>query len=435
MSNKTIENLLKERDITQEEFDILFKSEKNHSDLDFFEKALKKVIQLQNKQKEYNLSYIDFLNFNHDNYQFNSKKINFSYATFLNKVYFNHIVFEKGINFWHTTFKEDVHFYDNEIKGESKFENAIFEMDAKFNRNIFIRGANFNRTLFKGNCTFIENKFLCDTFFESVIFEKDCDLSRCSFEDRISLKNTNIKELFEFSDTRFSKLNVVGIRFDKANFLNIKGIKNKQETVISFHFFENKESARIIKSHVEKENNIIDSNRFFSIEQELYTNELKKSNEPDRWQNLFVLWLNKYVSYFGTDWVRPIFVMMIFTFLFTGIYSILQDGDEGINFLNSQWYLLIGFGYSILLYIFYHQKLWKTLIFSIMVYLLAIYLDQDIKELINNSAKLVNPLNIFKEDKNYFEDMVLYGMFIKLTISTFFYQFVISFRQNTRRKL
>jgi hypothetical protein len=52
----------------------------------------------------------------------------------------------------------------------------------------------------------------------------------------------------------------------------------------------------------------------------------------------------------------------------------------------------------------------------------------------NKIATLINPLNIFKTNKEYFKDIALYGIFVKAIISTLVYQFIISFRNSSRRK-
>jgi hypothetical protein len=58
----------------------------------------------------------------------------------------------------------------------------------------------------------------------------------------------------------------------------------------------------------------------------------------------------------------------------------------------------------------------------------------EIQQTANQIATLINPLNIFKANKEYFKDIALYGIFVKAIISTLVYQFIISFRNSTRRK-
>ena len=53
--------------------------------------------------------------------------------------------------------------------------------------------------------------------------------------------------------------------------------------------------------------------------------------------------------------------------------------------------------------------------------------------MVNDIALIMNPLNMFKS-KDYFEHIAPFGMFVKLVISVLLYQFIMAFRNNTRRK-
>ena len=64
----------------------------------------------------------------------------------------------------------------------------------------------------------------------------------------------------------------------------------------------------------------------------------------------------------------------------------------------------------------------------------------------NKVITLLNPLNVFNQDLiyitkdkvykniNYFESIALYGVIVKAITITLIYQFIISFRNSTRRK-
>jgi len=135
--------------------------------------------------------------------------------------------------------------------------------------------------------------------------------------------------------------------------------------------FENKESSRFIKTHLEKENNVTESNKYFVIEQELYINELRndKVKQVNNYQNLFVLYLNKFVSNFGTDWIRPIFVIFSFGFLASFLYILFSNNPTLFIFeqypISTKDILLWisgGFFISIVIYLLYFYKKWWLLI-------------------------------------------------------------------------
>jgi hypothetical protein len=74
----------------------------------------------------------------------------------------------------------------------------------------------------------------------------------------------------------------------------------------------------------------------------------------------------------------------------------------------------------------------------------------EIQQIANKITTLINPFNIFNQDIfyqnfidkhqhyliyiNYFEDIALYGVLVKAITITLIYQFIISFRNSTRRK-
>lgn len=92
-----------------------------------------------------------------------------------------------------------------------------------------------------------------------------------------------------------------------------------------------------------------------------------------------------------------------------------------------------GFVYGILAYLFYYFKTWILFGLLVLSYICMLIFIPDIRSISNDISKLINPLNIFKA-KDYFEHIAPYGMFVKLIMSVLIYQFIMAFRQNTRRK-
>ena len=317
------------------------------------------------------------------------KNTNFSHCTFTDKIYFSHIIFNNDVIFENITFKKE----------------AIFK-DTTFNNNVTFRGTRFNDWV----------------SFKNIIIKKKLDLSFIKANDIIDL-----------SDSTIQSINLEHSRISELGFLRVKGHKTSSLTQKNFG---NRETARIVKSHFERLNNITESNKYFAIEQELYLDELRNNKlfDTNKYKNIFVLYLNKYVSYFGIDWIRPLLVIFIFGFLASFGFAFLQHGTEDINFTNSRLLLLGAFLYSLLVYYFYHKKLWVALIASIIIFSTLLIGDSHLRDISNNISKLINPLNIFKPKANYFENIAMYGMIVKLGMSVLIYQFIMAFRQNTRRK-
>ena len=51
----------------------------------------------------------------------------------------------------------------------------------------------------------------------------------------------------------------------------------------------------------------------------------------------------------------------------------------------------------------------------------------------NYIIQLTNPINAFK-NMNLYDGIEIYGAIVRITVITIMYQFIVAFRQNTRRK-
>ena len=122
-------------------------------------------------------------------------------------------------------------FYDKVI-----FQNQIFKDLFQFEGCTLNSEIIFQNIIFKGVATFINTKFISVKFIH-LVGEK----------------------YFLFNDTFVNLLEIDNSYFDKANFINIKTFDNKN---LIFKNLENRETARIIKDCLEKQNNIIEANKF-----------------------------------------------------------------------------------------------------------------------------------------------------------------------------
>ena len=150
--------------------------------------------------------------------------------------------------------------------------------------------------------------------------------------------------------------------------------------------FTNKETARIIKSHYEKHHNIIEANKYFVIEQEKYFEELSWGKD---FGTKLVVWLNKIISNHQTSWPKVLRVILIYI-------------------------LIVFIGYE-------YFTNWATL-------------KLGFNESFNKSIELIDPLNMFKNDNNLYENHQALGLTIRVISLYLFWQFITAFRQNTRRK-
>jgi len=427
-NNYVIYQALKDKIINKDEFDVIFidKSdwfiidengiknwEQSSEKIEFFWTALNKLEPyFLDKAKYYDycdviFPYVDLLPSSKYSFQKNfTKLVYFSHAKFYGRADFGQIIFE-----YNTTF-DNTHFYDNAI-----FQSTTFKKDISFYSATFHQDA-----------ALVNTQFEMKAMFVGTIFKTLADF-----------RNSDANKIL-FTNAHINKIDLFAFTYREANFLNLHNYPN-QKLKLSTQNFINRETVRLIKSSLEKEHNITEANKYFPIEQDLYINELKQDKHvSNHISNLSVLYLNKFVSNFGTDWIRPIFVMFSFGFLASFLYILFSNNPTLFIFeqypISTKDILLWtggGFFISIVIYLLYYYKKWWLFILFLSGYIGILIFNQDLRLITNDISKLINPLNIFK-GKEYFEDIAPYGMFVKLIMATLIYQFIMAFRQNTRRK-
>lgn len=462
--NVHLKLFLENNQITQNEFDILFCSKNDwftidkdgkqdwskslNNQLAFFWETIEKIKLLFENKDLFPIS--DINNYDFSFIQFPPIQI---HKSIMKKVAFNDplSIFSKyrnSINFYKAKFYGDFTVNNSSFDIALNFENCTFLGNTIFKNVTFNKKEVFKKSIFKKSIIFDNVNFNDITIFKSATFEDDVIFRGVTFNEWASFKDissnqkldfrySRTKDFIDFSSSKICYIDLEHTRFNSAGFLNLNGINvHKEITVLNKSNFANKESARLIKAHFEKENNISEANKYFQIEQDLYLDELKNktSLEANKEITKFVLRLNKYVSDYGTNWVKPLLVMLIFGFVAGLGYSFLENGNKEINFSDKKEWLSIGIIYSILIYYFYHKKIWVALTASIIVFLSVLMGDLHLREIGNHISTLINPLNIFKPKANYFESIALYGMLVKFSMSVLIYQFIMAFRQNTRRK-
>ena len=454
---------------TQKEYEKLFiQRQDNPSKINEFDKLLE-FIELQKDKDEIDLSYVCF----HESYNFIylneilkkvgfinyskknekiycriNKRINFGNANFYKEMEFIRVTFEKRVNF------EGANFYDN-----VNFHQAVFQED-KEGLPVEQYGTIFEGVKFHGEAIFEDTSFEDDAKFFRVTFNKYTSFERTIFKKAFNLENSISKDLFYFFDVKIGNINLIGSDMQRMNFLNLKNIDSRKPELTKRNF-KNKDSARFLKYHFELQNNITEANKYFTIEQEFFLDSLndKSSPEPRKDINKVTVYFNKYISYFGTDWVRPLFVLFGLGYFFILLYSLFN-----LDSINEHRYIIIksedykwmicGLFTSILSYLLYiwNHKFSNLLLLIVLLYFIqALLTYANLRELSNSIVTLLNPLNIFNQDLyyeynvnskykeyliniNYFEKIALYGVIVKFITVSIVYQFIMALRNSTRRK-
>ena len=502
--NLAIKQLLDDGEITQDEHDILFEDKSNwyrvenkerlvwdtpEANIHTFFQVLKKIIKLQTKENEYDLSFIKFTPFSisaiFDNNEtdkyisfesaifygnanfrrytflnyidFENTRFNyisdFEYAKFNSDVDFNNALFENDANFTNAHFNNNVYFNDAIFEKNVNFNNAKFECEidldnaslnyqnntndreTDFENTTFIGKASFQETVFCNNITFAKSYFYKETNFNKSVFKSDVILEKTSFFSQFNFSEVDFREnaYLNAENMSFNKIDIKGTYLTDPLLLGLTGYENEQRIPLNKNHFANKESARLIKAHFEKQNNITEANKYFVIEQEKYIEELKNNEnrtDDNRVRKLIPLYFNKIVSHFGTDWIRAILILLLWGIIADNIFLL----TKGNNLVFDWKY----FGFIVFLALSYlatytHNakgKISKELFFGLLLFIYIIFVFNDN---LNHIVKLLNPINAFKDNDNIFKDYEAFGTMVRIISATIIYQIIVAFRQNTRR--
>ena len=316
-----------------------------------------------------------------------SCNIKFENCTFWDEVKLERYDFQNIISFVDCTFEKEI-FIKDEINSiisfiNCDFKNQKFDISNRiFNKNFIliecknveliiintyfkstfslsrsnINKAIFDQTNFEDMAIFIDTKFTKDISFNYCIFSNHVFLNGCEIHTKIDLKNAIFKS--------------------ETNFIDIK---NKYGKDLKAENIDNRETARIIKNYFEKQNNIIEANKFYALEMRKREKELSCKGPVFEF---IIFYLHKITSKHSQSWI-----LVLSWIVFVSILGIENTPMESITKL------------------LYGQN----------------YLD-----LIANSF-----YSIFKFDGS---DITIYKLILKLFMGYLIYQFIVSIRQNTRRK-
>lgn len=452
--NSTIKKLCEDGKIDQVELNILFEDKKDwctisdgeedwsssQEKIAKFTSVFSKVLSLMNNQR-IDLRYIHFPRFDFKNYNLH------------NNPYFHNAIFSKCI------FEGTTDFYDITLNGNTLFVGAIFNGDVDFTIATFKGDVSFNEVTFVGEVSFYRSKFNGNVDFYKSTFNGNVDFLETQFDNQASFKETKFCDYANFEGATFAKkfslynakikkLNLLSALFDDTNLLTISAYNgdSKNGKILTKENFTNKETARLIKGHLDSHNNITESNKYFALEQELYLDELLKSTstEPNKWQTIITLFLNKYVSHFGTDWLRSLVVLIITGYIvmigYMGLdtFGYLEKDNSIKHFAISTYWsysllMIIGWGFI------YNYTLTKNkfmviagLVLIGWIFFIANIYNLESRTFTNYIVQITNPIGAFK-DVELYKGIEFYATIVRITIAVMIYQLIVAFRNNTRR--
>ncbi|MEM5558638.1 hypothetical protein AAHK07_08945 [Aliarcobacter cryaerophilus] len=305
-------------------------------------------------------------------------------CTFLDFIDMSNFLLVQNLVINDCTFKENV-----------LFEKRIFRGHFFFQSNEVFKNIKFFNMEFNGTCSFTNNKFKNELTFNNV-----------RFNDIALFNNSEIEDLF-FQNTFFRK---------EANFLDIKLSK-----------VGSRETARIIKDSFEKQNNIIEANKYYALEMKEREKELEK--DLKNCKNFFewlVFKIHGISSNHSQDWLLALFWIISFTFLSVTIEKIfsssLTSSDKGVLSL-----LVFSMIVASNIYLSNSKRVYYLISIFIHYCIYSIF-TQDL--LLKCFSKTLNPFSLMQTDDPINGLQLLY----KIIIAYLIYQFIVSIRQNTRRK-
>ena len=314
----------------------------------------------------------------------------------------------------------------NNIKVE-KFHslNTIFDKKVEIKESKFIKTACFKNVKFKSLCDFYKTKFNC-TRFEKTTFTDISILTESEFIKLVNFKYTTFSKLALFRNTKFKDtVNFVDSIFkDESNFLDMKNDNNDK---LESKNIANRETARIIKDSFEQQNNIIEANKYYAIEMEKREEELERDKKKN-WFEWLVFKIHDISSNHSQDALLALFWIISLTFF----YSHIKTFDEQPF---TEYYAIPVF-LSLLIIIFNFCEIFENKRMSIKMMasiILASYVIYAFSTLDCKFYEFSNNLNPFAIMTGL-DELNLTTLIYRTIIAYLIYQFVVSIRQNTRRK-
>lgn len=245
------------------------------------------------------------------------------------------------------------------------------------------------------------------------------NIQNCTLKNGLTLNNTMIKDRLSLINSRIEtkKLDLSNTSLPTStNFLNAK-----LETA-------NRETARIIKNSFEQQNNIIEANKYYALEMKHYEHEL---NWKDNFKEKLIFLCHGLSSEHSQNWILPLFWILFFSIIYGSCdYLLGTDFKRYPLSANMLSFVFILLSVPFIINTILDDNSLKNILPTFLLFILGLYLyiTKDISlELL---AKAINPFSSMRST----ESINGLQLVFKIIIAYLVYQFIISVRQNTRRK-
>ncbi|EAL8470229.1 hypothetical protein DYF41_05170 [Campylobacter jejuni] len=287
---------------------------------------------------------------------------------------FNHCIFDykidkktpieqiKKLSFLNCNFKKEIYLHFQECLDIFQMDNCVFEdrvtIKGKFNDNVY-----FNNSIFKNYANFHTCEFEKTASFYGVRFEKTPNFSQAIFKGNLNAVNTNLNFTFDDLQERIKQ------EYKDFN-------KTKEEKPLDKIANDFRDSFRIFKNALIKDNNALDASNFHKYELYCKEIELKES-----WNKLKKVDIDEDVDQNNKNYSK------LMDFLLLGFYRKLCD---------------------------HHTDLLK--VFNNFVLLIALYVSYSIVILHINDKEIINDTKTYLSDIFNYNNIFWYVLGILLFI-------------------
>ena len=247
-----------------------------------------------------------------------SEEVDFSFSHKLKASYFFNLesIFLRKVNFSGVTFEQEADFRRVAFKEKVGFSYANFGKGADFSQVAFEQKADFRRVTFKeiGNFYLADFKNAKYVNFSGIKAEV-LDFRNCDFgeETKVNFSHSKIERIFYSTKAEDKESGKKGIISLKA--------KN----------FENRETCLFFKTKALENNDQITALHFYSLEMEKYLEEAKGGDK-------IILWLEKWVSNFGTSPIRAICCFLGWNSIFCFLHFCFSFPLENLKYFSTTFF-------------------------------------------------------------------------------------------------
>jgi hypothetical protein len=252
-------------------------------------------------------------------------------ATFDKETDFSSAIFPNGVSFQDTIFRKRAYIenvcFEN-INGDTSFNGTTFQDIVSFNGSEFHNETYFSGTIFQNTAVFYSLNNSDNLYFNLIKLQKESliDFSNFTLKElklstiqnfssymrltnvniitKIEIKDSNLgnSELNKFDLSQCKEIIIQDSSFFGTIFNNVIWGKIAEE-----RFKGSRDVFRQLKYVLEQQGNIIDANRFYSLEMKEYKKELdNKGWFSEYGQDKLVFLLHGTISGFSQTWVLPL---------------------------------------------------------------------------------------------------------------------------------